>query len=189
MNVSPTEAEESLMAIQNITRKTRHSLANSGVFITLIVTGIVWLVGFTCQQFLPPEIVGYVWGVSSIVGSITAMLLGSRLGRRVRSPLTAPMVKRVSIFWVFLVFFCLATMAAAWPLDGKQLSLIVVLFIMAGQWSMGLLFSYSSSWWALPVAALALAGYFLLPGYFFLWMGVLGGGGMIALGVTIRTRW
>ena len=35
---------------------------------------------------------------------------------------------------------------------------------------MGLLLSFSSVWWALPITALALIGYFLLPGIFYLWM-------------------
>ena len=64
-----------------------------------------------------------------------------------------------------------------------------VLFMMIGQLSMGLLLSYSAVWWALPVTALALIGYFLLPGIFYLWMGLLVGGGMIALGIYIRARW
>jgi len=53
----------------------------------------------------------------------------------------------------------------------------------------GLLFSFSTVWWTLPITALALVGYFLLPDIFYLWMAILGGGGMIALGVYIRSRW
>jgi hypothetical protein len=60
---------------------------------------------------------------------------------------------------------------------------------MLGQLAMGLLFSFSSVWWALPITFLALAGYFLLPGIFYLWMALLGGGGMIILGLYIRFRW
>jgi hypothetical protein len=41
----------------------------------------------------------------------------------------------------------------------------------------------------LPIAALALIGYYFFPGIFYLWMGVLGGGTMIALGLYIHTRW
>jgi hypothetical protein len=67
--------------------------------------------------------------------------------------------------------------------------MLIILFIMVGQFAMGLLFSFSSTWWALPITALALAGYFLLPGFFYLWMAVLGGGGMIVLGLYIRWRW
>ena len=67
--------------------------------------------------------------------------------------------------------------------------MFIILFIMLGQLAMGLLFSFSSIWWALPITALALVGYFLLPGIFYLWMAILGGGGMIALGLYIRSRW
>jgi len=45
MNISPDEAEEALVAIQRMTQKTRHSFASSGAYISLIATGIVWLVG------------------------------------------------------------------------------------------------------------------------------------------------
>ena len=54
---------------------------------------------------------------------------------------------------------------------------------------MGLLFSFSMVWWTLPITVLALVGYFLLPDFFYLWMSILGGGGMIALGLYIRFRW
>ncbi len=57
MKVSPDEAEEALASIQNVAQKTRHSIANGGTSITLIVTGIVWLIGFACTQFLPAEVV------------------------------------------------------------------------------------------------------------------------------------
>ena len=67
--------------------------------------------------------------------------------------------------------------------------MLVILFIMLGQLAMSLLFSLSAVWWVLPVTALALIGYLLLPDIFYLWMAVLGGGGMIALGLYIRSRW
>ena len=49
MNISPNEAEEALAAIQKMTQKTRHSIASSGAYIFLIITGIIWLVGFLCH--------------------------------------------------------------------------------------------------------------------------------------------
>ena len=43
---------------------------------------------------------------------------------------------------------------------------------------------------ALPlVLPPSVVGYYLLPEFFYLWMGVLVGGGMIALGLYIRFRW
>ena len=189
MNITPDEAEEALAAIQKMAQKTRHSIASSNVHISLIATGIVWLVGFICTQFLSGEIVAYIWIGMSVLGGVIATLLGIRSGRHVRSSTAIPTAKRIGLIWLLLVIYCLAAIAIAWPLDGKQLTMFIVLFIMIGQLSMGLLLSFSSVWWALPITALALAGYYLLPDFFYLWMGVLGGGGMIALGLTIRFRW
>lgn len=189
MNISPDEAEEALAAIEVMMQRTRRSIAGSGTHVSLIITGIVWLVGYVCTQFLSGDIVVYIWIGLSIAGGATATVLGLRRGGRVRSPSTAPTAKRIGLFWLLLVLFCIAAIAVARPADGKQLTMLIVLFIMVGQLAMGLLFSFASVWWALPITAVALAGYFLLPGIFYLWMGILGGGGMIVLGMYIRSRW
>jgi hypothetical protein len=189
MNISPNEAEEALAAIQRMTQKTRHSFASSGAYIFLILTGIIWLVGFLSTQFLSGEIVGYIWTGMSLLGSALSVLLGTRMGKRVRGPSTATYAKRIGVFWLLLVFYGIAAIAIARPTDGKQVTMFVILFIMVGQLAMGLLFSFSSTWWALPITALALVGYFLLPDIFYLWMAILVGGGMIILGLYIRSRW
>ena len=189
MDISPDEAEEALRAIQSVTQKTRRSIANSGAYIFLIITGMIWLVGFLATQFLTGDIVAVIWIGMSILGSALAVLLGSRMNRRVRSPSTTLYAKRIGTFWLLLIFYSLAAIAIARPTDGKQMTMFIVLFIMLGQMAMGLLFSFSSTWWALPITALALVGYFLLPEFFYLWMAILVGGGMIALGLYIRLKW
>jgi hypothetical protein len=189
MDVSPSEAQEALAAIDTVAQKTRRSIASSGAYITLIVTGIVWLIGFVCTQFLPGEIIGYIWTGLTLFGSILGTIWGFRMARRVRSPAAAATAKRVGLYWLFLVFFCIATIAVAWPLDGKQVTVLIVLYAMIGHLAMGLLLSFSAVWWPLPITSLVLISYFLLPGFFYLWMGILGGGGMIALGLYIRARW
>ena len=189
MNISPDEAEESLAAIQRMTQKTRHSVASSGAHISLIVTGIVWLIGFMSTQFLSGEIVAYIWIGLSILGSTLATVLGLRTGKRVRSPSATPTAKRIGLIWLLLAVYCLAAIAVAWPMDGKQLTTFIVLFVLIGWLVMGLLLSIISIWPGLIIIALVLIGYFLLPGIFYLWMGLLGGGGLILLGLYIRYRW
>jgi len=189
MNISPTEAEEALEAIQTIARKTRNSIASGGTTITLIITGIIWLVGFMATQFLSGAIVGYIWAGLSILGTLLGTLLGYRRSKLLHSPVMIPMVKRVGIFWLLLILYGIAAIAIARPADGKQATMLIVLIILLGQMAMGLLFSFSSVWWTLPITALALVGYFLLPDIYFLWMAILGGGGMIAIGLYIRSRW
>jgi hypothetical protein len=189
MNISSNEAEEALTAIQRMTQKTRHSIASSGAYIFLIVTGIIWLVGFLSTHFLTGKIVEYIWIGITLLGIALSILLGIRMAPRVRGPSTAATANRAGIFWLLLVFYGIAAIAIARPTDGKQVTMFIILFIMIGQLAMGMLLSFSSTWWALPITALALIGYFLLPGIFYLWMGVLGGGGMIILGLYIRLRW
>jgi hypothetical protein len=189
MNLSPNEAEEELAVIQRMIQKTRHSFASSGAYIFLMVTGIVWLIGFLSTQFLTGTIVAYIWTGISLLGTAISILLGARMGPRVRGPSATISAKRASLFWLFLVFYAIAAIAIARPTDGKQVTMFIILFIMIGQLAMGLLLSFSSVWWTLPITALALIGYFLLPGIFYLWMGILVGGGMIALGLYIRLRW
>lgn len=189
MNISPDEAEEALAVIQKISQKTRRSLANSGAYIFLILTGVIWLVGFLATQFLSGSIVVYIWTGASLLGVALSILLGKRIGQRVRGPSSSVYAKRIGIFWLLLIFFGIAAIGVAQPTSGKQVTMLVILFIMIGQMAMGLLFSFSSSWWAVAITILALAGYFLLPDYFYLWLAVFGGGGMIALALYIRTRW
>jgi hypothetical protein len=189
MNISPNEAEEALAAIQKTTQKTRHSIASSGAYIFLIITGLIWLVGFLATQFLAGEIVVYIWVGMSLLGSALAVPLGNRMGRHVRSPSFNVSARRAGAFWLLLILYSIAFLVIARPTDGKQVTMFIILFIMIGQLAMGLLLSFSSVWWALPITALALAGYFLLPDFFYLWMAVLVGGGMIALGLYIRLRW
>jgi hypothetical protein len=189
MNISPDEAEEALDAIQQVTQKTRRSIANSGAYIFLIITGIVWLVGFMATQFLTGPIVAFIWIGISLLGTAVSIPLGNRVSSRVRSPAFSASAKRAIFFWLLLILYGMAVIAVARPAEGKQMTMLIILFVMIGQMAMGLLISFSATWWALPITALALAGYFLLPDYFYLWMAVLGGGGMIALGLYIRLRW
>lgn len=189
MNISPTEAEEALAAIQNMVKKTRRAISSSGAYIFLIVWGGVWLLGFLCSQFLPNEIIGYIWMGLDILGGAVSAIIGVRMGRRVRSSSPTVSAKRIGWFWILIFLYCIATLWVARPIDGKQMAMFIILFVMVGWTAMGLLLSFYSIWPGYVITILALIGYFLLPDIFYLWMAILGGGGMIALGLYIRFRW
>jgi len=127
--------------------------------------------------------------ILDIAGGIASVVVGFRIGRRVRKPSSTTSGQRIGLFWLLLFLYCFAAIGVAWPTDGKQLAMFIILFAMVGWMAMGLLLSFASVWWGLAITALALAGYFLLPNIFFLLMAILGGGGMIALGLYIRSRW
>jgi hypothetical protein len=189
MELSPTEAEEALISIQTMIRKTRRAISSSGAYLFLIVWGVVWLLGFTSSQFLTGSTVGYIWAALDTLGGILSAIIGIRMKKGVRSPSSTLSGKRIGLFWLLLWLYCSAAIAIIWPPDVKQLAMLIILFVMVGWIAMSLLLSMMSTWWGLAFTALALVGYFLLPNFFFLWMAVLGGGGMIALGLHIRSRW
>jgi hypothetical protein len=76
-----------------------------------------------------------------------------------------------------------------WPLNSKQMAMVIILFAMLGYLAMGFLMSIAIVKLALFVTAVA-CGAYLLPGnYFFLGMALLGGGTMIGSGLYIRSKW
>jgi hypothetical protein len=189
MNISPTEAEEALAAIQTMVRKTQRAVSSSGAYNFLIVWGFVWLFGFLTSQFIPNETAGYIWLGLDILGGVLSAVIGIRMNRNIRSPSAVASGRRIAWFWLLLFFYCIAAIGVAWPIDGKMLAMFIIFFVMIGWMAMGLLLSFISIWWGLAITALALVGYFFLPDIFYLWMSILGGGGMIALGIYIRKRW
>lgn len=190
MEISPSEAEQALTVIESMVKKTRRAVSSSGAYQFLIVWGAIWLIGFACSQFLTGQIVGKVWAVLNVLGAVLSAFTGIRMNRGVRSISTSPKLgQRIGLFWLLLWLFCAASIAVMWPLDPKQLAMVIILFVMTGWIAMGLLLSMMSARWGVVFTVLALAAYFLLPDYFYIIMAVLGGGGMIALGFYIRSRW
>jgi hypothetical protein len=189
MKVSPTEAEEALAAIQAMMKKTRQAISSSGSYVFLLIWGVIWLLGFLNSQFLPEKTVNYVWMVLDLLGGVLSVVFGIRLNRGVRSSTSSASGKRIAFFWLLLFIFIVAAVTVAMPVNGKQLAMFIILFVTIGWLAMGLLLSFGSVRWALALFALSLIGYFLLPGIFYLWMAILGGGGMIILGLYIRLRW
>lgn len=190
MNISPTEAEEALAAIQAMAQKTRRAISAGGGYLFLILWGLIWLLGFTGSQFLSQQLAGYVWLALDSLGGILTALLGIRMGRGVRSTAkAAPSGARIGLFWLLLFVYVIATVAVSWPAGGKQISMYIILLVMVGWMAMSLLLSFTSLWPGLILTALALVAYFVFPGIFYLLMAILGGGGMILFGLYIRSRW
>jgi hypothetical protein len=189
MNISPTEAEEALAAIQAMMQKTRRAISSSGAYNFLILWGAIWMLGFLNSQFLTSKTSGYVWIGLDILGGILSAIIGIRLNRGVRTSASTISGKRIAVFWLLLFFYCVIAVGVAWPVNGKELAMLIILFVTIGWIAMGLLLSFGSIWSALALLVLSLIGYFLLPSIFYILMAILGGGGMIASGIYVRNRW
>ncbi len=193
MNLSPEEAEQSLKIIQEIAKKTRRTIANSGAYWFPIIWGIVWMLGFGGSHFLSQlkqeDAIGLLWCILGVLGSLLSILVGSRMNTGIRRAGAISIGGRILAFWLLLLLYAFLAIMVAQPVDGPQISMLMVLFTMVGWFAMGLLLSLGLTWPALLITALALIGYFFLPDIYGLWMAILGGGGMIALGLYIRSRW
>ncbi|HCS39409.1 MAG TPA: hypothetical protein DIW44_07490 [Anaerolineaceae bacterium] len=188
MDINPNEAQESLQAIQHIMIKTKRMIASSGAYKFLFLWGVIWLVGFLATQFIQGAAAGYIWLGLDTIGGFSSAFIGIRMGRTVRNE-SNPSGIRIGAFWWSLMAICGLTILVVWPIDWKQFSMMIILFVMTGWIATGLLFKAVSVWLGIGIIALAFVGYYLLPNYFFLWMSILGGGGMIAAGFYVRSRW
>jgi hypothetical protein len=189
MQITPNEAEESLAAINSMRQKMRHVVADGGTHYFLFVWGVIWFLGFLGLHFLAEKTAGYVWLVLGVLGGLGSWGIGMLLHRRVRNASISAISGRIGLFWLTLFAYCALTFWIAWPLDGRQVAMFIVIFAMLGWIAMGFLLSFSLIGLALFVTALAVGGYHLLPDYFYLCMALLGSGTMIGCGLYIRLRW
>jgi hypothetical protein len=186
MTITPSEAEEALAAIRNVSQQMRRALNAWGIAYHLIIWGIIWLIGFTCSQFiLAPAAAGYIWMGLDLVGAGLSWYFGIKMGRRFRSPFGA----RVGLFWLALMVYGFLGMWFVHPVNAREGALLLVIFLMFAWVAMGIWVETRISWLGLFVTALALIGYFFLPDFFFIFMAVLGGGSLLGTGLYILRNW
>ncbi len=185
MGVTQKEALASLEAINNVNQHMRKSIAGGAAPYYLLLWGIVWIVGFTADQFLPQTIAGWIWiGMGIMIGILSGLLV-ARFHAKVRSPLS----KRISLLWCAIFAFGLLWIWITQPLEANQVSIMVVTIVMFGYVIMGILFGGILKWVGLGVTALALIGYYFLQDWYSLWMAFIGGGTLFISGlVLLRQR-
>ncbi len=156
MEVTPNEAEESLAAINAIRKKMRHAVSNGNTHYFLILWGVIWVVGFLGSYFLSERTAGHLWAVIDIAGGVLSWVIGWWMSRRVRSAGSTTTSARIGFFWLALFLYCMLAVWIAWPLDSRQLAMLVTIFAMLGWIAMGFLLSVSLVKLALFITALAL---------------------------------
>ena len=105
MNITPTEAEQALEAIQVMVRKTQKAISKSGAYYFLIVWGFVWLFGFLSSHFVRGPAVGYIWAGLDILGGLLSAIIGIRLGQQ--GPQSVGTGFREADWLVLAAFICL----------------------------------------------------------------------------------
>jgi hypothetical protein len=186
MNVSPEEAQEALATIELTKAKTRKGQGYAGYY--LMIWGAVWFIGFLVSQFLQSNaaVVGWTWGGLVVVAWIGSAVLGINQGRYVRSQIG----QQIGFFYLALLAFAVLWFFLLAFHSTEQGVMFFVSLIMFGGVIVGIFYrNLAIVAGSLFATALAVAGYYLLPGYFYLWEAIFGGLAMLIPGVVLRWRW
>jgi hypothetical protein len=198
MNISKQEAQESLNDIQSIADQTRKAIAYGASSSILLLWGAIWVIGYSCTQFYA-EKAGFAWMALVSIGAIGSWVLGARQ----RSSFRSANGGRIGAFWfilfgyaaLWLILLHPATLpqGVQWehyqPINDRQIGAFfatvpMFAYVVGGLW-LGRFFV----WLGAIVTLLTVAGFYLLPTWFSLWMAFTGGGSLILAGLYIRKSW
>ncbi len=172
---------DDLKVIRQVIDRTRKAASGESGWFS-VVGGMIWLLGFLGQQFLPDHLAGWAWVVVNTVGlSIIAWLM-IRLARQ--DSASPPMLRSIMLSWLTLGAFDVLFIWLFELENAYHLPLLILITVALGYVQMGLL----SSYWPLVVVGVVIAafvaGAFLLAqSYFFLIVALLGGGVLIGMGL------
>jgi hypothetical protein len=183
MNITPQEAQESLVTIDDIIGQTRRTIASGCSSTLLILWGAIWVVGYTGTQFFPAKALWF-WGPLNFLGAAASWYFGSRA-----KPIKGVMDIRIGLFWATLFAFSAVWIVLLAPSNPQRIgayygTIPMFAYVVGGLW-----FGRFFTWLGLTVTGLILAGVFLLPQWLNLWIGITGGGSLMVSGFYIRKYW
>ena len=128
-----------------------------------------------------------------ILGVTGSAIVGISQGRRMRitpDSRLAFISSRVGIFFGILYSFGVIWFVVFQPLNTLQIALFWITLVMFG-------YVVAGAWLRTPlligigvgVTVMSLLGYYLLPGYFYLWSALFAGGTLLGSGIYILLRW
>jgi hypothetical protein len=188
---SRDEAEKALAEIAEARGRIdrAHGYRDAAPF--FILWGLIWLVANLTTEIAP----GYgqtAWVVGILVGSPVSLYLAwtqaRRRGERIRQAGgdAKAIGGRIALTWATPIAFFIGAMIIVGPLDPRQTDAFISLFWAAlymgvGAWVGLRLFTIGA-----VTAAAIVFGYLVLQEHYFLWMGLVAGGGLIAGGLWLR---
>jgi len=191
--VSSQEARESLLAVDQVTTRTRRAVASHASADLLVLWGSIWAAAYVATQMSlgKPQYINAIWFVLCSLGGVVSLVLGLRYWRAGTPTRQPKLGRRIFAFWFLLGVFVTIWVFISRPRSGIQLNAFLVTALMfaymvTGLWTGG---AYMV-WLGLAVTFATLIGYFLMPpAYYCLWMAGTGGGGLLGTGLYLRLRW
>jgi hypothetical protein len=192
MNVTRDEAAEALGEIGRAGRRMSRLQSYNYFAVYLVIWGVVWLVANSITD-VRPQWVSLTWGVMVSLGGAASFIVGlwvsSRMKRRSGMMGDEPRIAfsmRFMLLGVVLFCFFVCLFAIVGPLGMRQVNTVISLFFPFVYMGVGLFAGWRLFAIGAVTAALIMVGYLWITEHFFLWMGFVAGGALIAGGLWLR---
>jgi hypothetical protein len=186
MDVSVQEAQASLGLIRDTQAEWRKAIGASYASGLLLLWGAVWIAGYIGLHF-SQRVGGHMFAVLDVLGIVATCMIARRW------PLKGPQARATSLglmaFWLLLCAYATIWIMLLRPVASVQIGAFLCTVCMFGYVVIGLWFrSPFMIALGLAVTVLTVAGFYLIPHYFYLWIALTGGGTVMGTGLYIR-RW
>lgn len=191
MNVTREEAAKALADIDKASDRVFQLQGYHHGAPYFIIWGLVWLAANSASYVLT-DAARYAWPIALAFGFVASMIVGILQSRKWPKGKTASAAERrlgsrmgMTAGIVMLFIVCITLIAQ--PTDSREINAMIsivfpFLYMAGGIWAGWRLFAIG-----LVTGAAIIFGYFWLAEHFELWMGLFGGGSLIAGGIWLRT--
>jgi len=188
MTIDKNEAQDYLATIEKVQQQTRRALGQGDAPLHLMLWGVVWLIGFSGSQYMPPQMAWKLWAVVDTIGVIGSVIIGWRMSRRLRRP---GHNARIGWFWLAWMAYGAIIFGLASPEfpDVALFTVLITIYFMLAYVVIGLWLWRPLLWIGVSVTFFALLAYFLLPAYVNIIIAFLGGGALFFSGLDMYRNW
>lgn len=181
MDISTSEAAGALDSIERVVQRVKRSRIYRQASDFMILWGVLVFMGYALSYAVPRH-AGMIWVCVQTTGvaATVALLALKRRGRE-----AAPDLRFAGALLLFFAFGLLWSVVLG-TFGPRELAAFWATFFMFGYTVAGLWFGRGFIVLGLGVTALTVAGYFLAPASFDLFMAFADGGGLICCGLWMR---
>jgi hypothetical protein len=185
MELTPQAAAAALAEIARARAAMRRAIREHRGHWHLWIWGAAWIAMPAMAQVLGDNAVRFFPWIC-VVGAVLSFAVGVTQGRQIKLPFSGRFLGMLGAVLLFAAIFPFVLHARP---DSKEIYAYVCLVAMQGYVIAGLWTDTYVLWLGLFVTALILVGSFFLPGMFWLWMAVCGGGSLVLTGFYVRHCW
>lgn len=182
MTITKQDAESALQQVELTSDRAREFRSYGRAAPHFFVWGAVWVSGYVGNALFSQQ-AGPVWWVAATLG-----ILGSYIVWRVHSKAEGRQNWRFPAFVLLFFVFVQATFYVLKPESVRAIATFPALTIAAAYIATGLLGRLRIAATGLVIGCATIGGFALLGSdfAFYLWMGIVGGGALIAMGLWLK---